>query len=357
MSSPTVSVIMPTYNEAAFVEDAVASVMDDAISEMLVVDGGSTDGTREIVAGMLSRYPRLRLVDNPRRVAASAMNIGLAQATGELIVRLDAHAVYPRGYVARLAAVLAQHEADVTGGMCVAVPRRGSVLGRSFAATMGNKWVMGGAAYKVGGGDVRPVDTVPFGCWRADTLRRAGGFNEELLRSQDFELSQRLRSMGATILLVPDVVIQYMARSGIRENARHNFSNGFWVGYPWAALGLRFSARHLLPGGACLGGVALVAASVVRRSPRPMALALPYLAVLSLAARQAADQGPAVVAVTPLVTAGIHVSYGLGTLWGLVRGGIARIRRRSVREPVRSAPPTRGALEDVQAGTQVRDGC
>jgi hypothetical protein len=81
-----------------------------------------------------------------------------------------------------------------------------------------------------------------------------------------------------------------------------------------------------------------------------MALAAPYLVVLSLAARQARDQGPAVVALTPVVTAGIHAAYGLGTLWGLARGVVARVRRRSVREPALPAPATSGTPEDVPVG-------
>lgn len=319
-----VSVIMPTYDEAPFVEDCLVSVMDDVISEVLVVDGGSTDGTREIVNGLAARYPRLRLIDNPRRTAASAMNIGLANATGDIVVRLDAHSVYPPGYVARLTSVLRERDADVTGGVIVAAPRKATAFGRAVAASLVNRWVMGNTGFRVGGGDVRAVDTVPFGCWRAETLRRAGGYNEALTRSQDYDLSQRLHEMGATILLVPDVLIEYKARSGVWENVRYNFWNGYWVGHPLAASGVRFSARHLVPAVACLGGAALVGACAVLASPVPLMLAAPYGLVLLAAAVAARDQSPAVVALMPLVTAGTHVLHGLGTLWGLVKGALAR---------------------------------
>jgi succinoglycan biosynthesis protein ExoA len=326
--SPKVSAIMPAYNEAAFIEEAIDSAMDGIVTEMLVVDGGSTDGTRENVTRLMDRHPAVRLIHNPRRTAASAMNTGLQHAVGDTIVRLDAHSVYPPGYVARLVGVLQENHADVTGGVWKAVPRRSTPFGRAVAAGIGNKWVLGSAGYRVGGGVIRPVDTVPFGCWRAETLRRAGGFNEAFVRSQDYELSERLRRVGATILLVPDVVIEYQARSGVWENAKHQFSNGYWVGHPLTAWGTRFRSRHLAPAGACLGAVGLLATCLIRASWSPLALAAPYGIVILMAAREAArSEQPSVVAMIPFVALSTHISYGCGTLWGALCGGLARLRR------------------------------
>lgn len=332
-----ITVIVPTYNEGLYVEDCVASVMDDAIGEVLVVDGGSTDGTRDAVTRLMARYPEVRLLDNPRRTAASAMNIGLAAAAGDIIVRLDAHSVYPEGYIRRLTSVLRDRGADVTGGVIVAAARRPTAFGRAVAASLVNRWVMGNTGFRVGGGDIRPVDTVPFGCWRTTTLRRAGGYNEELFRSQDYDLSQRLQAMGATILLVPDVVIEYKARSGVWENVRYNFWNGFWVGYPLAGWHVRFSARHLVPGVACLGGLLLVGTSWAVGSARPLLPALAYGVVLVMSAFEARRSGAAVVALMPFVTAGTHLLHGAGMLWGLLRGAAGRFRRPAVRRALASS--------------------
>jgi len=323
----SVTLIVPAYNEAAFISDCLVSVVPDPQTQVLVVDGRSTDATRDVVTGLMPRFPGLRLLDNPRRTAASAMNLGLAHATGRVIVRLDAHSVYPPGYVARLTSALREHDADVAGGVWVARPRRRTALGRAIAASITNPWVMGNAAYRAGGGGVRVVDTVPFGCWHAETLRRAGGFNEDLRRSQDYDLSQRLRRIGAKIILVPDVVIEYRARSGLWENVRHNARNGYWVGYPLVACGVRFAVRHLIPAIACLAGLALAAASVAAASPWPLALAAPYLVVLVLSAVAAARDGLAVALLLPLITAATHLLYGGGTLVGLLRGALSRLRR------------------------------
>lgn len=323
----SVTIIVPVYNEEHFIVSCLTSVVEDPATEVLVVDGGSTDATRDAVIGLLPRLPGLRLLDNPRKSAASAMNIGLAEASGELIVRLDAHSLYPPGYVKRITAALREHAADVSGGVVVAQARNATVLGRAVAASLTNRWVMGNTGFRVGGGDVRTVDTVPFGCWHADTLRNAGGYNENLHRSQDYDLSQRLKKMGAKIILVPDVVIRYYARSGSWENVRYNFWNGYWVGYPMVASGVRFSVRHLAAAAACVLGALLVVASVAASSPWPMLLATPYLLVLVMSAIASADEGPAVATCLPVVTAATHVLYGFGTLYGFMAGA-AGYRRR-----------------------------
>jgi glycosyltransferase involved in cell wall biosynthesis len=335
----TVTVIMPTYNEASLVAECLTSVIEDPSLEVLVVDGGSTDATRDIVTRLMPRFPGLRLLDNPRRTAASAMNLGLAHATGRIIVRLDAHSVYPPGYVRRLTAALDEHGADVAGGVILSVPRRQTAFGRAVAASLTNRWVMGNTSFRVGGGEVRVVDTVPFGCWRADTLRQAGGFNESLHRSQDYDLSQRLKRTGAKIILIPDVLIEYHARSGMYENVRYNYWNGYWVGYPVVAAGVRFAVRHFVAASACVLAVALVVVSLLVSSPWPLLLGAPYLVVLAMSAAAAARAGLAVALWLPPITFATHLLYGLGTFHGLGAGLVERLRR-----------PERAGLRGEHAG-------
>jgi glycosyltransferase involved in cell wall biosynthesis len=325
--STTITLIMPTYNEEAFVGQCLESVIDEPGMEVLVVDGGSTDATRDIVTRLMARFSGLRLLDNPRRTAANAMNIGLAAATGQIVVRLDAHSIYPPGYVRRLTSALEEHRADVAGGVWVARARKRTAFGRAVAASLTNPWVMGNTGFRVGGGDVRVVDTVPFGCWHAETLRKVGGYSEELHRSQDFDLSQRLRKMGAKIILVPDVIIEYHARSGVWENIRYNFWNGYWVGYPLVAHGIRFAMRHVVAAMACVLGLSVAVACWLTWSPWPLLIAAPYLLVIVLSAVAASREGLAVALQLPLITVATHVLYGFGTLYGLLRGTLVRLRR------------------------------
>jgi glycosyltransferase involved in cell wall biosynthesis len=341
-ATDTVTLIVPTYNEESFIEACLASVIEDPLTEVLVVDGGSTDATRDIVTSLLPRFPGLRLLPNPRRTAACAMNIGLAHATGQVIVRLDAHSVYPPSYVQRLTSALHEYDADVAGGVWVARARRDTAFGRAVAASITNPWVMGNTGYRIGGGDVRVVDTVPFGCWRADTLRNVGGYNEKLNRSQDYDLSQRLKAAGARIMLVPDILIEYHARSGVWQNVRYNYWNGYWVGYPMVAHGVRFATRHLVPAAACLLGLSLVIACVALPSPVPLLLALPYLVILALSAVAAAREGFAVALRLPLITAATHVLYGFGTLHGIGKGAAVRFRRHRPLNRHATAGYTRG---------------
>lgn len=326
-----ITLIVPTYNEEHFIERCLESVIDDPHTEVLVIDGGSTDRTREVVRSLQTRFPGLSLVDNPKRTAACAMNIGVARATGDYLLRLDAHSVYPVGYVRRLVEALEEHAADVSGGVWIPKARNGNAFGRAVAASLVNPWVMGATDFRVGGGEVRQVDTVPFGCWRTERLRLAGGYNEQLHRSQDYDLAQRLRQQGAKIILVPDVRIEYQARSGFVENIRYNFWNGFWVGYPLIAHRVRFARRHLVAAAACLVGLLLLGAVAASASWWPLALAAPYLILLLMSALASSRDGVAVALQLPLITLGTHVLYGFGTLYGLVKGAGYRVWRRPSR--------------------------
>src|SRR6202022_4065168 len=168
---PSVSVILPTLNERATIVDCLQSILGQdyrAIREVLVVDGGSTDGTRELVA----RFPPpVRMVDNPRITAAAAMNVGIAQATGDIICRADAHSLYARSYVRRCVDVLEETAAANVGGRMNPVGT--TSFGRAVAAVTTSPLGVGPGRFHYGQAR-REVDTVYLGCWRPDELRPLG---------------------------------------------------------------------------------------------------------------------------------------------------------------------------------------
>lgn len=323
--APDITVVIPTLNEEPYVHECLHSVLtEDAerVLEVLVIDGDSDDGTPERVEEYSKTDPRVRLVHNPRRTAAAALNLGLEAAAGAYFVRLDAHSVYPKGYLSRLVDALEEYDADVSGGAIRAVARRPSLLGRAVAASLGNPFVIGNSAFRVGGGAPRLVDTVPFGCWRTGLLRAVGGYNEELHRSQDYELAGRLRARGARTILLPDVVITYRSRSGLWENAKYNFWNGYWVGYPAAGMGVAFAPRHFAPGFAVVLGTAWLA--LVRPLGLVAFLLVPYAALLLLSALATRREALGVAVLQPPIALMTHVTYGLGEVWGGLAGLLHR---------------------------------
>lgn len=323
----TLSLIIPALNEEQHIADCIRSVVTDDVTEIFVVDGGSTDRTRTIVQSLREEFPALSLVDNSEgRTAASGMNLGLARATGDVIVRLDAHATYGDNYLSKLVTALETYQAHVTGGVFLPKPQTNSVFGRAVAASLVGRWVMGGAGFRSGGAEGLEVDTVPFGCYRASILQAVGGFNQSLRRSQDFDLYERIRKAGGKIVLVPSAEIEYRARSGIWENVKYNFWNGYWIGFPRVTTGTRFSARHFVPFIALLLFLLLLGIGAATGTWLPLMLAFgAYIIVLGAATWEARQYGPTVAALIPLVTCGTHGLYAAGTAAGIVSGVLHRI--------------------------------
>ena len=154
-AGPFVSIIIPCRNERGFIATCLDSVLRDGFPldrlEVLVVDGGSGDGTRDIVEEYSARFPCVRLLDNPRRAVPSALNIGIARASGDVIMRMDAHAELERGYIAGCLAALDEHNADNVGGIWKIVPRSPTAIGRAVVKALSHPFGVGNARYRLGG--------------------------------------------------------------------------------------------------------------------------------------------------------------------------------------------------------------
>ena len=323
---PRVSVVIPCRNERDRIRACLASVLaahyPPERMEVLVVDGASTDGTAGIVAEIARREPRVRLLENPARIVPTALNIGIRASDGEIIVRLDAHNEYPPEYIPRLVARLGRTGADNVGGAWITRPGAATPVAEAISLALSHPFGIGNARYRLGVATPERVDTVPFGCYRRDVFSRIGLFDEELVRNQDDELNLRLIRAGGTILLVPDVVSYYYARSSYRQLARMYYQYGYYKPLVIRKIGAVMTARQLAPAMLVAGLVSLaVLAPVVPWAGGALLGAiLAYAAACSLAAAHAARPRPlGVVVRTALAFPILHVGYGLGFIWGLVR--------------------------------------
>ena len=339
MSSPRVSVIMPCYNERRFVERALRSLFagsypaDDM--EIIAVDGESGDGTRRILEQLAWSDRRLRIITNPSRVTPAALNLGIGAARGEIIVRADAHTVYPPDYVEVLVRALDRDGADLVGCPADATPGADGPMARVLAlATRGPFATASPFRERTESAD---VDTVPFGCWRKSLFERIGLFDERLLRNQDNEHASRLRRAGGRIRLTAETRVSYLVRPTVRELYRHAATSGMWNAFTQRLHPYTFHWRHFLPGVFFCGVLVALAALVVGFARGVPGLAafgiaalLPYLfANVAVATRKALGAGrwqlaPAIAA----VTAGYHFTYGYGVAkgWALVATGAWRRR-------------------------------
>ncbi len=245
------SVICPIYNEEKYIGRCIESIMqqdypkDDL--EVLFVDGMSKDRTREIISSFLPQCPYLRIINNPKQIVPPAMNIGLREAKGDIIIRLDAHAFFPKNYFSELVKNLIQLEAENVGGVCRTLPVNDTVVCRSIASVLSSSFGMGNSHFRVGAKEVMEVDTVPFGCFHRELFDRIGYFDEELIRNQDDEFNGRIIKNGGKIFLLPQLVIDYFARDTIGKIYKMFYQYGLFKPLVNKKLGSPATIRQFFP--------------------------------------------------------------------------------------------------------------
>lgn len=213
-----VSVIIPVYNEEAYIDGCLSSVYAQdyprAYVEVIVVDGGSQDRSVQIIK---EKYPEVIILHNSLKIVPVSMNIGIGVANGDYIMRMDAHAYYSNNYISRLISEAERLGADNVGGICRTLPADDTPMSRAIAIALSTKFGMGNSDFRVGATEVKQVDTVPFGCFPRQVFERVGLYDEELVRNQDDELNGRITRSGGKIYLIPDVVIGYYGRRRLRQ--------------------------------------------------------------------------------------------------------------------------------------------
>jgi glycosyltransferase involved in cell wall biosynthesis len=317
-----VSLIVPCRNERHHIRDCLESLLGNdypaARREILVVDGMSDDGTREIVAECAARASTFRLLDNPRRITSAALNLGIAQARGSVVMLIGAHSVYPRSYIGQLVRELETSGADGTGGVCTTCAGGRDAIAIAIAVALAHPFGVGNSWFRIGTREPRWVDTVPFGCYRRDVFDRAGGFDEELVRNQDDEFNLRLLRRGGRLRLVPSVASRYYARTSLRQLARMFYQYGLYKPLVIRKVGAIMTIRQLVP--AALVASLVIGAVIPAARVLAGAIALTYAATMVTAALGTVRQhglGSALglLAVFPV----LHFGYGIGFLVGLAR--------------------------------------
>jgi glycosyltransferase involved in cell wall biosynthesis len=321
---------MPVRNEAAFIERSLGTVLDQDYPadryEVLVVDGDSDDDTPQIVRRLATDAgpTYVGLLHNPHRIVPFSLNIGLEAARGDLIIRVDGHAEIAPDYLTQCVAV-----SRATGAACVGGPIRTegsdqSPAARAIAAAQGSTFGGGGAAYRTSNRS-GPVDTILFGAYRREVFEVVGTFDEELVRNQDDEFNLRVTEAGGVIWMDPSIRGTIFARPSYRGLWRQHRQYGLYKVRVMQKHGGVASLRHLVPAAFVLGLTGSVVAAAATRRPWLAATVLgPYVVADSASARSVARGRDADAPRIALATAIMHVSYGVGTLAGLVRFGRSR---------------------------------
>lgn len=317
MADRFVSVVIPARNEATFIEATIASIMAQDYPgpiEVVVADGMSDDGTRDILSRLAENNDRVRYVDNPTGRTPNGLNLAIDAARGDIIVRCDAHAELPAHYVSTAAAVLEETGAVNVGGIQRAVGR--TWIQRAIAHAMSSRIGVGDARFHYGG-DPGPVDTVYLGVFRREALVSAGGFDESLTRNQDYELNIRLRAAGGVVWFDPRLEVTYRPRRTLRALWRQYFQYGTWKRrvlrmHPESTRPRQLAAPLFVIG---LLGSAALALTPWRRLGLIVPVLYAVLLVVGMLAALARTRDSAALGF-PLAITVMHVAWGVGFLVG-----------------------------------------
>jgi glycosyltransferase involved in cell wall biosynthesis len=329
---PYLSIIIPARNEEKYIYSVLESVKAQNYPsehyEIIIADGCSDDQTRRRIDDFMRDHPGMRIivVENEQKIVPFALNKSIKKAVGNVIVRLDAHSVYPTDYLSRLVNGLKEHNADNIGGVFNTLPHDESHLSISIAFAMSHPLGVGDSLHRIGGTKVREVDSVPYGCFKKEVFDRIGLFDEELVRNQDDEFNGRMKKAGMKVLMLPDLKIDYYARESLVKLFRMFYQYGLFK--PLAVSKLRQipSFRQLVPPGLVVylfAGFILpflrAEVSIIYGILLGIYLLMIFGVALNYSIKSSLKRFPLVVSAFIIM----HFSYGLGYLkglWGLLSG-------------------------------------
>ncbi|WP_268987343.1 glycosyltransferase family 2 protein [Streptomyces radicis] len=330
--TPAVSVIMPVLNEERHLRDAVRHILEQEYPgeiEVVIALGPSSDRTDEIAAELVAADPRVRTVPNPTGRTPAGLNAAINASRHPVVVRVDGHGMLSQGYVATAVRLLDETGAANVGGIMHAEGEND--WERAVAAAMTSRIGVGNAAFHTGGA-AGEAETVYLGVFRREVLEQQGGYNEEFIRAQDWELNYRIRRAGGLIWFSPELLVSYRPRPSVRALAKQYRNYGRWRHVVARYHAGSINPRYLAPPAALL---AIVAGMVAGVALTPWGFVVPagYLAAIGLGSLPA-GRGLSVGARAriPLALATMHLSWGWGYLTSPRK--LARTVIASRRDPV-----------------------
>jgi len=320
---PFISIISPVRNEDKYISKCLSSMVCQSYPnenyEIIVVDGLSDDGTRKIIERFQQQYKNIKLLDNPSQTVPQALNIGLSHAKGNVIVRVDGHAIIEKDYLSKCVKYLQRTRVECVGGVIESVNE--TFIGKAIALAMAYPFGVGNAHFRTSGKEGF-VDTIAFGAYRREVFDKIGYFDEELVRCQDDEFNYRLRKFGGKIFLTPKIKSYYYPRANLKKLWHQYFSYGLWKIRVLQKHFKRMQLRQFVPPAFVSS---LITTGILGIFSNTMLFAfysvtLMYMVTaLFVSFKISIKSEFKYFTVLPIIFPILHVSYGLGFLWGIVK--------------------------------------
>ncbi len=246
-----VSIIIPCRNEKMFIKGLLENILQQDYNkkylEVILVDGMSDDGTQEIIKEYESKYSFIKLLLNEEKVVPHGLNKGINASKGDVIIRMDAHALFPDDYISQLLFWQVKLNADNVGGVWLTKPYLNTLKAQGIALVLSHCFGVGDAYFRIGVDKPKEVDTVPFGCYKRNVFAEIGLFDEDLVRNQDDELNARLKRNGGKVYIIPNIKIIYYARSSLKKLWEMYFQYGYFKPLVNIKIGIPSNLRQFIP--------------------------------------------------------------------------------------------------------------
>lgn len=233
-SNPLVSVIIPCRNEEKYITNVLEKMCTQDYEgelEIIVVDAMSQDNTREKIKSFKQKNKcNIRIIDNEKIIIPAGLNTGIRRAKGEIILRMDGHAVPEKSYIRTAVNTLLSTGYDVVGGICKSYPAKNTKIAKAIAFAISHPFGVGDSRFRLSAGNTEPqfVDTVPFGCFRKSLWEKLGGFDESLLTNEDYDFNYRVRQRGGKVYLETKLTTRYYARDSLKGLMKQYYRYGRW---------------------------------------------------------------------------------------------------------------------------------
>lgn len=248
-----VTIICPTYNEEKYISNCINSILkqdwviEHNTLELLIIDGMSTDLTRINISNYCEKYGWIKIIDNPQKTVPHALNKGIINSQGNIIIRIDAHCFYPENYISTLVNYLKKLNADNVGGLVKTLPAKDTYICNAIAIAMSHPLGVGSSLFRIGTTKIQKTDTVPFGCFDKKVFKKYGLFDIDLVRNQDDEFNGRIIKNNGSIYIIPEIVIDYYARDSIKKTAKMFYQYGLYKPLVNKKLGSPATLRQFVP--------------------------------------------------------------------------------------------------------------
>jgi succinoglycan biosynthesis protein ExoA len=321
-SFPSVTVMMPVRNEQHHLAKAVESVLAQnypGTLEIILAIGPSVDQTQQVATELAKKYSGIKLIQNPKGLTTVGLNLAIAESSGEVIIRVDAHSELADNYIDRGVEILRETGSVLAGGIMNA--KGNSPLQKAVAFGYGSRLGLGGGRYHVGG-KAGEAESAYLGIFDAVALKKVSGYDEKIIRGEDWDLAQRLKAQGGKIWFSPELVVNYWPRSNIKALAWQFYSTGVWRGELTRRSPSKASIRYFIPPIALLLMIVLLvsaAIGVIGITFLIIPIAL-YLLMLSLAAGTAKLLGVVDRLMIFIALPVMHLTWASGFWVGFVLG-------------------------------------